>query len=249
MPWSTKVWFVNNPLTPNLCLVFIVHAALLTGCGDPLFASFVVEQADNRNPDADAGSKTSGASDKLPQRDGAIARNRDASAPKTTQGVDSDGCYTLPDLTAIAPADAGSLSATLAASLGCALVDGGTAIAGPGTVFERRDGKPMLARGEQYSFRWVQDTWVSRVQLVGGAEQCSTDIIVNEVGTGTSTDLLIAGGLISTCRTFRSPIDAQFVRLPAHLDQVFSLEAGLTFKLCPSVCPPNTESPLSDGGV
>jgi hypothetical protein len=263
---------VSNPSKPSyaavfwgavaahggFCFVFVLHASLLAvGCGDPVFASFVVSQDDDSTKQRDAA--RAGARGQAKDSSGDNAANDNAagddSEPKAGQsdasvepwaGLAPEGCFVLPDLSIISNVDSGVVVAREAQSQGCALPDGGGGTSA-GTTYVRSDGLPLVEAGERYSFRWSSDTFMTRVRVLGGAKTCSVDpLLFSEPGTG-----ITPGLTVSTCREFKALETAKNLRLYGYGHDFYSpavLNANVVFVLCPGSCPPNTQF-IPDGGV
>jgi hypothetical protein len=231
-------------------------AALLTGCGDPLFTSFVVNQADDRTFARDGAVRIADDADSVrsPVRQG----SQDAAIPTGILGVPpllEDGCFALPDLSVSSTVDSSDVRSLSAASLGCESPDGGLP-QNAGTVFSRRNSMPLLEAGQRYSFRWGAETVMMRVRLLGGNESCPTNPVVykeNSIGL-VSSDLgvvLGSGFPLARCHEFTAPQTVDFVRIYGHAVDFYSLSSldrSLVFMLCPSRCPDNTQV-VQDAGV
>ncbi len=186
-----------------------------------------------------------------PIQDAAVLA-RDASAEPNAVRADADpeGCLllrdqTIPELLTSAEQAARQVIAKNSSVEGCK-DDAGMAY-GSSTVFERSDGSPLLERGKAYSYRWPAGTTViTRVNLVGGDEFCSSEPIV-------FAENVYFTGHFASCWEFTSPIHARYVRIDGRdfpsLQWLNLGKPALTFKLCPTPCPAGTEPTPQDAGA
>jgi hypothetical protein len=167
-----------------------------------------------------------------------------------------DGCLVLVDQTiAEVVTDAAVVASRFvqsrtATAAGCIDADAGPQYLNA-SVFSRRDGQPMVERGQSYSYRWKSDTAMNRVRLQGGDEACANETVVSfDHGAFQSAPLGIA-----SCYEFEAPIEARYLRTTAadYLSPLAWLNLGAKpteLRLCPGRCPPGTEHDFTvDAGI
>ncbi|MET0287856.1 MAG: hypothetical protein ABW352_25430 [Polyangiales bacterium] len=170
---------------------------------------------------------------------------------------DPEGCLNLRDQTfAVSDPSPAELARWLVSSRnskfeGCTEGDAGAPLESA-TVCSRRDGLPILEKGQRYSYRWPPLwTALGRVHIVGGDEFCAVEKVV-DVAHGYA---FVAGTINpATCYEFTSPIEAQYLRIDSRdypsLQQINLGKPPLRLKLCPTPCPAGSAADLpTDAGT
>ncbi|MDB4985384.1 MAG: hypothetical protein JWN04_562 [Myxococcaceae bacterium] len=229
--WWAQVSSVLKVLPPPLLLTVLPWSLVFMACGEPLFTNVAVIEADpaGSSPVSEAG-----------------AAARDATSASATH--DADDCVVLLERSTVltAEADAGDIVVATTDQLGCHDADAGISLIAD-NVFWRLDGKPLVQRGAQYSFRWPFGAIVQRVHIQGSVSGCPATPLI-DVPVGLQTP----GGSLTSCQEFTPTLDAKRLLLYGqdYLIALQSLASGpFELRLCRGSCPANTEAGPNDAGV
>jgi hypothetical protein len=168
------------------------------------------------------------------RRDAGVAE--DAGMAGWTDGGVVGNCVILLDQSvtwAPTSANSGVVAGTTVQGAMCTVADATGDAAS--SIWSRKDGVLLMEAGEEYSFRWpAAISLLTALKLFGGAEQCSSDKVHEQLAPVPGPYLPSPG-----CADIKADFDVTYLRM-AHLYGQWDLGTGFRapMQLCKEPCPP-----------